>query len=231
MLLLRKPVSVFAAQQPDTVPASTAMAPKATASTATAPTAIAPTATAQLRPQQSGPQPLDLQNLSVLTVLSTAAAQQEDLHDCLAAFSESEPAKTHHLHMACKDAVSVIKSHYPSHFHTTTGCLKAATAVAKAVQAALRSGRASSCHTHVLLGEDVPPSVRCETDCFLQELFETTGPADFWESVVDDVTAIKATTRVVLVEYATGKIAPVSQGTKQESLVFDKAATNKVVAR
>lgn len=42
--------------------------------------------------------------------MSTAAAHQEDLFDCLACLSKPTQAKTEHLHMACKDAASAFKS-------------------------------------------------------------------------------------------------------------------------
>ncbi len=141
------------------------------------------------------------QDLSVLTLLSTAAAQQEDLRDCLASFSKSTQAKTEHLHMACKDAESAFKS---QDSHRTQNILRAATAVARAVQAALESGSASSCNTHVIQGKDVPANVMEETNQFTQNLYKS-APADFWESVMDDIEAIKATTSVVLVKYATNK--------------------------
>ncbi len=140
------------------------------------------------------------QDLSVLTLLSTAAAQQEDLVDCLASFSKCQ-AKTAHLHMACQDAESVFKS---QESHRTQNILRVATAVARVVQAALESGSASSCDTHVIQGKDVPASLVEETNQFTQNLYES-APADFWESVMDDIEAIKATAGVVLVKYATNK--------------------------
>ena len=82
------------------------------------------------------------------------------------------------------------------------GYLRAATAVARAVQAALESGSVSSCNAHVIQGKDVPANVREEMNQFTQKLYES-APADFWESVMDDIEAIKATTGVVLVKYAT----------------------------
>ena len=142
------------------------------------------------------------QDLSVLTFLSTAAAQQEDLFDCLASFSKPTQAKTEQLHMACKGAVSAFKSQESPRTHNIKEYLRAATAVAKAVQAALASGSASSCNMHVIRGKDVPANVREETNQFTQNLYKS-APADFWESVMDDIEAIKATTSVVLVQYAT----------------------------
>ena len=141
------------------------------------------------------------QDLSVLTVLSTAAAQQEDLFDCLAPFSKSTQAKTEHLHMACKNAVSASKSQESHRTQNINEILRTATAVARAVQTALESGSASSCNTHVIKGKDVPANVREETNQFTQNLYKS-APADFWESVMDDIEAIKATTSVVLVKYA-----------------------------
>ena len=70
------------------------------------------------------------QDLSVLTVLSTAAAQQEDLFDCLASCSKPTQAKTEHLHMACKDAVSAFKSQESHETQNVNEYLRAATAVA-----------------------------------------------------------------------------------------------------
>ena len=141
------------------------------------------------------------QDLSVLAVLSMAAAQQEDLFDCLASFSGSTQAKTEQLHMACKGAVSAFKSQESPRTQNNEEYLRAATAVAKAVQAALKSGSASSCNTHVIQSKDVPANVREETNQFTQNLYKS-APADFWESVIDDIEAIKATTNVVLVKYA-----------------------------
>jgi len=141
------------------------------------------------------------QDLSVLTLLSTAAAQQEDLFDCLASISKPTQAKTEHLHMACKDAESECKSQESIR---TLNILRAATAVARAVQAALESVSASSCNTHVIQGKDVPASLMEETNQLTQNLYES-APADFWESVMDDIGAIKATVGVVLVKYATNK--------------------------
>ena len=63
---------------------------------------------------------------------------------------------------------------------------------------------ASSCNTHVIQGKDVPASLMEETNLFTQNLYES-APADFWESVMDDIEAIKATASVVLVKYATNK--------------------------
>ena len=83
--------------------------------------------------------------------------------------------------------------------------MSAATAVAKAVQAALKSGSASGYNMHVIQGKDVPANVREETNQFTQNLYKS-APADFWESVMDDIEAIKATTSVVLVKYATNAI-------------------------
>ena len=141
-------------------------------------------------------------DLSVLTVLSTAAAQQEDLFDCLASFSKSAQAKTEQLHMACKGAVSAFKHTKETRTQNFKEYLRAATTVAMAVQAALKSGSASSCNTHVIQGKDVPANVREETNQFLQNLYKS-APADFWESVMDDIEAITATASVVLVKYAT----------------------------
>ena len=141
------------------------------------------------------------QDLSVLTLLSTAAAQQEDLFDCLASICKSTQAKTEHLHRACKDAESAFKSQESIR---TQNILRAATAVARAVQAALESVSAASCNTHVIQGKDVPASLMEETNQFTQNLYKS-APADFWESVMDDIEAIKATTSVVLVKYATNK--------------------------
>lgn len=155
-------------------------------------------------------QQLAPQDLSVLTVLSTAAAQQEDLLDCLASCSKSGQAKTEHLHMACKDAVSAFESQQICTIPNITGYLHAATAVARAVQAALRSGSVSSCSTHVILGKDVPADVREETNQFIQNLCKS-APAGFWESVMDDIEAIKATTSVVLVKYATNNAIQVKK--------------------
>ena len=142
------------------------------------------------------------QDLSVVTVLSTAAAQQEDLSDCLASFSKSTQAKTECLHMACTDAVSAFTSQGSPKTQNINDYLRAATAVARAVQAALISGSTSSCNTHVIQGKEVPAIVRKETNQFIQNLYQS-APADFWESVMDDIEAIKATTSVVLVKYAT----------------------------
>ncbi|DBB06674.1 TPA: hypothetical protein ACH3X1_012183 [Trebouxia sp. C0004] len=128
--------------------------------------------------------------------------QTEDLFDCLASFSKSTQAKTEQLHMACKAAMSAFKSQESPRTQNIKEYLRAATAVAKAVQAALKSGSASSCNTHVIQGKDVPANVREETNQFTQNLYES-APADFWESVMDDIEAIKATTSVVLVKYAT----------------------------
>ena len=155
-------------------------------------------------------QQLAPQDLSVLTVLSTAAAQQEDLLGCLASSSKSSQAKTEHLHMACKDAVSAFESQESCTIPNITGYLHAATAVARAVQAALRSGSASSCNTHVILGKDVPANVREETNQSIQNLCKS-APADFWESVMDDIEAIKATTSVVLGKYATNNAIQVKK--------------------
>lgn len=74
--------------------------------------------------KQLGPQ-----DLSVLAVLSTAAAQQEDLFDCLASFSRSTQAKTEQLHMACKGAVSAFKSQESPRTQNNEEYLRAATAV------------------------------------------------------------------------------------------------------
>ena len=145
--------------------------------------------------------PLTPQDLSVLNLLSTAAAQQEDLFDCLVSLNKRTQAKTERLHMACKDAASAFKS---QESHRTQNILRAATAVARAVQAALESVSASSCNTHVIQGKDVPASLMEETHLFTQNLYES-APADFWESVMDDIEAIKATSSVVLVKYATNK--------------------------
>ena len=139
------------------------------------------------------------QDLSVLTLLSTAAAQQEDLFDCLVSLNRVTPAKTERLHMACKDAASAFQS---QERHRTQSILHAATAVARAVQAALGSVSASSCNTHVIQGKDVPASLMKETDLLTQNLYESAS-ADFWESVMDDIEAIKATANIVLVKYAT----------------------------
>ena len=137
------------------------------------------------------------QDLSDLTVLSTAAAQQEDLFDCLASFSKSSQAKTEHLYKACKDATSALKSEESCRIQNITGHVPAVTAVARAVQAALRSESASSYNTHVILGKDVPANVWAETNQCTQNLYKS-APADFWESVMDDIEAIKATTSAVL---------------------------------
>jgi len=48
----------------------------------------------------------------------------------------------------------------------------------------------------------VPANVREESNQFTQNLYKS-APADFWESVMDDIEAIMATTSVVLVKYAT----------------------------
>lgn len=141
------------------------------------------------------------QDLSVLTVLSTAAAQQEDLLDCLASFGESNRAKTEHLHMACKHAVSACMSQESHETQNMNEYLHAATTVARAVQDALESS-ASSCNAHVIQGKDVPANVQEETNQVIQNLYKS-APADFWESVLDDIKAIKATTSVVLVKDAT----------------------------
>ena len=50
----------------------------------------------------------------------------------------------------------------------------------------------------------MPASLMEETKQFTQRLYES-APADFWESVMDDIEAIKATAGVVLVKYATNK--------------------------
>lgn len=142
-------------------------------------------------------QQLAPQDLSDLTLLSTAAAQQEDLSDCLASFSKSNQAKTEHLYKACKDAVSAFKSEESCRTQNVTGYVPAATAVARAVQAALRSESASSCNTHVILGRDVSANVREETNQFTQSLYKS-SPADFWESMMNGIEAIKAATSVVL---------------------------------
>lgn len=142
------------------------------------------------------------QDLSVLNVLSTAAAQQEDLFDCIASFSKSTQAKTKQLHLACKGAVSAFQSQESPSTQNIEEHLHAATAVAKALQAALGSGSASSCNRHVIQGKDVPADVREETNQFTQNVYKS-APADFWESVMDDIEAIKATTGVVLVNYTT----------------------------
>ncbi len=165
---------------------------------------IAPTSLLLLEKPESvfAAKQLAPQDLFVLTVLSTAAAQQEDLFDCLASFSKSSQAKTKHLHMACKDAVSAFKPQESPRIQDTTEYLRAAKAVARAVQAALRSGCASSCNIRVIQGKDVPANVREESNQFTQNLYKS-APADFWESVMDDIEAIMATTSVVLVKYAT----------------------------
>lgn len=67
-----------------------------------------------------------------------------------------------------------------------------------------------SCNMHVILGKDVPASVREETNQFIQNLCKS-APADFWESVVDDIEAIKAITNVVLVKYATNNAIQVNK--------------------
>ena len=120
------------------------------------------------------------QDLSVLNVLSTAAAQQEDLFDCLASFSKSAQAKTERLHVACKGAVSAFQSQESSRTQNIEEYLHAATAVAEAVQAALTSGSASSCNRHVIQGKDVSANVRDETNQFTQNL-HTSTPADIWD--------------------------------------------------
>ena len=76
------------------------------------------------------------QDLSVLIVVSTAAAQQEYLFYCLAFFSKPSQVKvrwTEHLHMACKDAVSAFKSQECHRTQNINECLPAATAVVRAV--------------------------------------------------------------------------------------------------
>ena len=99
------------------------------------------------------------QDLSVLTVLSTAAAQQEDLFDCLASFGKPTQSKTEQLHMACKDAVSAFKLQESPRTQNIEEYLHAATAVAKALQAALGSGSVSSCNRYVIQGKDVAAHV------------------------------------------------------------------------
>lgn len=144
--------------------------------------------------KQLGPQ-----DLSVLTILSIAAAQQEDLFDCLASFSKTTQAKTERLHTACKDAVSAFKSQESHRAQNINEYLRAATAVARAVLAAFQSESGSCC---VMQGKDVPANVREKTNQLTQDLCKS-APADFWESVMDDIEAIKATTSVVLAKYAT----------------------------
>ena len=144
--------------------------------------------------------------LSVLDVLSTAAAQHEDLFYCLASssksISKSIQAKTERLHMTCKEAASVFKSQESLGTETTYEYLRAATAVERAVQTALKS--APSGRTRISLGEDEPADVREETNRFTQLLYQS-APADFWESVLDDIEFIKATTSAVLVKFAPNK--------------------------
>ena len=118
--------------------------------------------------------------MSFLNVQSTAAAQQGDLFDCLASFDKSTQAKTEQLHVACKNAVSAFKSQESHRTQNINGYLRAATAVARAVQAALESGSTSSCNAHVIQGKDAPANVREEMNQFTQKLYES-APADFWE--------------------------------------------------
>ncbi len=54
----------------------------------------------------------------------------------------------------------------------------------------------------MIQGKDVPANVREESNQFTQNLYKS-APADFWESGMDDIEAIMATTSVVLVKYAT----------------------------
>ncbi|KAL3134151.1 hypothetical protein ABBQ32_008569 [Trebouxia sp. C0010 RCD-2024] len=147
--------------------------------------------------KQLGPQ-----DLSALTVLSTAAAQQEDLFDCLASFSKPTQVKTELLHRICKDALAVLQRQKGRRIQHTDVYLRVAARVAKAVQDAVETRSASSCYMQVIQGKDVPANVREETNQFTQNLYKS-APADFWESLMDDIEAIKATTNVVLVKYAT----------------------------
>ena len=94
--------------------------------------------------------------------------------------------------MACKDALSAFNEQQSCRIQTFHEYLRAATAVAIAVQAALESGRMSSCNKHVIQGKDVPANVKEQTNQFTRNLYKS-APADFWESVMDDIEAIKAT--------------------------------------
>ena len=140
-------------------------------------------------------------DLSVLAVLDTAAAQQEDLYDCLVSFTKSTQAKSKELHIACKDAVSAFKSQKSHGITNVKEYLQAATTVAMTVVAALESEHASSSNAKaVIQGKDVPADVREEANQLTQDLYQS-APAEFWESVMYDIEAIEATANAVIVKY------------------------------
>jgi len=143
--------------------------------------------------------------LSVLAVLDTAAAQQEDLYDCLGSFSKSTQAKSKELHVACKDAVSAFKSQKSLGTQNVKEYLQAATTVAMAVLAALDSEHASSSNVQaVIQGKDVPADVREEANQLTQDLYQS-APAEFWESVMYKIEAVQATANAVIVKYVNNK--------------------------
>lgn len=139
------------------------------------------------------------EDLSVLAVLATAAAQQEDLYDCLDSFSNPSQAKA--AAIACKDALAVFKSQKSHGIKNVKEYLQATTNVAMAVVTALESDHSSSSNAQaVIQGEDVPADVREEANQLTQDLFQLT-PAGFWESVMYDIEAIKATADAVIIKH------------------------------
>ncbi len=122
------------------------------------------------------------EDLSVLTVLATEAAQQKDLCDRLVPFSKSTLTKSKELHIACKDALSGFKSQKSTSIKEN---LQAATTVAMNVVAALESEHASSSNAQAVI-KDVPADVREEVNQLTQDLYQS-APAEFCESDVNGI--------------------------------------------
>jgi len=83
--------------------------------------------------------------------------------------------------------------------------LQAATSFTMTVVAVLESEHASSSNAQaVIQGKDVPANVRGEVNQLTQDLYQS-APAEFWESVMDNIEAVQATANAVIVKYVNNK--------------------------
>lgn len=149
--------------------------------------------------------PFSAKDLHIISVLSTAAAQYEDLQECLASFCDSS-AKTNQLHTACMDAVSVFQSQQSHSMPDANKYMHAATAVAQAVLDSFESVNDCCMSRARIQGKGVPADVREETNQFILDLYKS-APGDFWESMMYDIEAIKATASVVLANCASNNVS------------------------
>lgn len=137
---------------------------------------------------------LDEKDAASLTVLSIAAAQQENICYSLGKTIQFNALLVEELHQACKNSISDMKTHLEHETGEIRQYMQSATEVAHAILAAVDSKTIK-----LLQPEDA--EVRVEADFLMQELFQF-APADFWDFVIDDIKAIKATTQVVIDKHA-----------------------------